>query len=247
MKKAKVEEITPYTSSERKSVQIEQAFDQIAPHYDFMNRLLSIGIDISWRRRALNSLAAMSPERVLDVATGTGDLAIRLAGKFPGAAITAIDLSQKMLQDAQAKARKKKVMRRIEFLQADALAMPFPDATFELATIGFGLRNFEDINAGCCEMQRVLKPGGTLLVIELSRPQAKIIASGYNFYLSHVIPLLGRAFAGCETEYTYLTASIKEVPQGEAMLAILSRAGFINCSVTRYARGLCSCYTATAR
>lgn len=246
MKKINVEKITPYTGGESKSAQIERAFDQIAPHYDFMNRLLSVGIDISWRRRALNSLAAMNPGQILDVATGTGDLAISLAAKFPGAAITALDLSQKMLQAAQVKARRKGVAGQIEFLQGDALAMPFPDATFELATIGFGLRNFENIDAGCCEMHRVLKLGGTLLVLELSRPQAKILSRGYNFYLSRVIPLLGRTFAGCEAEYTYLPASIKEVPQGEAMLAILSRAGFSNCRVKRYACGLCSCYTATA-
>ena len=243
----KVEEINPYGSNECKSAQIERVFDQIAPHYDFMNRLLSVGIDISWRRRALRSLAAMTPDRILDVATGTGDLAISLARKFPHAKITAVDLSQKMLEAAQRKTAKRKISQRIEFLQADALAMPFPDATFQLATIAFGLRNFENIDAGCREMRRVLKSGGTLLVVELSRPQARILRGGYNFYLSKVIPLLGRVFTGCRNEYAYLPASIKEVPQGDAMLAILSEAGFSDCNVKRYAGGLCSCYTATQR
>ena len=241
-----VEKITPYTNSERKSVQITSAFNIIAPRYDFMNRLLSLGIDISWRRKALNSIAESHPGQILDLAAGTGDLSIMAALKFPRSKITAIDLSEKMLEIAKLKAQKAKVAQQIDFLQADCLSLPFPDKTFDLTTIAFGIRNFENIDAGCREMQRILKPGGTLLIIELSRPQKKLPACIYNFYLQNIIPLLGRVFTECKTEYTYLATSIKQVPQGSAMLAILSNAGFINCSVTRYTFGVCSCYTAEA-
>ncbi len=242
----KVEEVTPYADSARKSVQIENAFDQIAPRYDFMNRLLSLGIDISWRRKAFNSLAEIHPERILDIATGTGDLAIMAAGKFPAAEITAIDLSQKMLAIAKRKALTPRGAERISFVQADCLCMPFPAQSFDLATIAFGIRNFENIDAGCREIHRVLKPEGTLLIIELSRPQNKFLTGIYNFYLSRIIPLFGRFFTGCRAEYTYLPESIRQVPQGAEMLAILSSAGFRNSRITRYTFGLCSCYTAEA-
>jgi len=241
--KKNVEKITPYNDNESKSAQIETAFDRIAQRYDFMNRLLSMGIDTSWRRKALRSLGDITPVQILDVAAGTGDLSIMAAKKFRRAEVTGIDLSQKMLDIAKNKAKRKVPSQQIHFVQGDCLKMPFADDTFDLATIAFGIRNFENINTGCQEIRRVLKPGGILLIIELSRPQNKILSCFYNLYLNHVIPVLGRVLTGSTSEYRYLPESIKYVPQGAEMLALLGDAGFSNRSLVTHTFGICTCYT----
>jgi len=239
-----VENICPYDKRECKGKQIEHVFDQIAPRYDFMNRLLSMGIDTSWRRKALKSLGKITPVQILDIAAGTGDLSIMAAKKFKGAEVTGIDLSQNMLNVAKNKAKLKAPSQQIHFVQGDCLKMPFADDTFDLATIAFGIRNFENINAGCQEIRRVLKPGGTLLIIELSRPQNKILSHFYNLYLNHIIPVLGKVLTGSTSEYKYLPESIKYVPQGAEMMTLLEDAGFSNRSLVTHTFGVCSCYTA---
>ncbi len=238
-----VEKITPYGGDENKGAQIEQAFDHIAPRYDFMNRLLSMGIDITWRRRALRSISN-APSSILDLATGTGDLIIMEAETFPEAMITGIDLSRKMLSIAKSKAEKNKFSDRINFIQGNCLEMPFEDNSFDVATIAFGIRNFESIVAGYKEMLRVLKPGGELVVLELSRPQTKILSAFYSFYLTKVTPALGSFFTGNRKEYRYLPESINCVPQGKEMLALLRDADFRECRFQTYTFGICSCYTA---
>ncbi|MDA3925810.1 MAG: bifunctional demethylmenaquinone methyltransferase/2-methoxy-6-polyprenyl-1,4-benzoquinol methylase UbiE [Kiritimatiellae bacterium] len=241
-----VENINPYNSNERKSVQIENTFDKIAARYDFMNRILSMGIDVSWRRRSLRSLQKSSPMQILDVATGTGDLSIMEAKEFPCAKVTGIDLSEGMLAIAKSKAEQKASTNPIDFIQGDCLKMPFIDNSFDLATIAFGIRNFEDLEAGCREIRRVLRPGCTLLIIELSRPTNKLLAGFYSFYLNRVIPVLGKLLTGRSSEYKYLPESIKHVPQGAEMLNILTHAGFTSCKSKSYTFGSCSCYTAVA-
>jgi len=242
----KVETITPYSGSASKKEQITTAFNTIAPRYDFMNRLLSLGIDVLWRKQALRSILNSAPGKILDVATGTGDFAIMAARKFPGAKITGIDLSDRMLEIANTKTRSKKFQQQMEFIKGDCLQTPFPDNGFDLATLAFGIRNFEDIDAGCREIKRILKPGGMVLILELSRPHNKLISGLYSFYLKNVIPALGTVFSGNQREYTYLQESIRHVPQAEEMLEILTQAGFINGHVQKYTFGICSCYTAEA-
>ena len=238
-----VEKITPYGGEEIKSVQIKHAFNRIAPRYDFMNRLLSMGIDVTWRKRALKSFRS-TPVTILDLATGTGDMAIMEAKKFPEAEITGMDLSEEMLTIAEQKSTRNNLSSRIRFVQGDCLASPFADNSFDLATIAFGIRNFEDIAAGCREMLRILRPGGTLVILELSRPQVPLFSSFYHFYLTKVIPAMGKLFAGRPVEYAYLQKSISCVPQGEEVLRLLRSAGFTDCRTARYTFGACSCYTA---
>lgn len=239
-----VEKITPYGGAENKGVQIEHAFDSIAPCYDSMNRLLSVGIDIFWRKRAIRSIATLEPSNIIDLASGTGDLAIMAARQFPDATITGVDLSQEMLSIAGRKAEKNRLSERITFQQADCLDLPFENNSFDLATIGFGIRNFESLCDGCKEMLRVLRPRGKLVILELSRPQNRVLSGFYHFYLTKVTPLWGKLFTGKTFEYAYLQRSIDCVPQGQDMLKLLRDAGFQKCTSKTYTFGVCSCYTA---
>ncbi len=239
----KVEKITPYGGDANKGAQIEQTFDQIAPRYDFMNRLLSMGIDIIWRKRALRAIAGV-PASILDLATGTGDLIIMAAKKFPDAKLIGIDLSHAMLSIAQRKITQRKIDDRVNFIQGNCLTMPFADNSFDVATIAFGIRNFESIVAGYTEILRVLKPGGQVIVLELSRPQRKLLSAFYNFYLTKITPALGNLCTRNRMEYQYLPESIKCVPQGEEMLTLLRDAGFKESLFQSYTFGICSCYSA---
>lgn len=240
-----VESITPYGNGERKREQITQAFDVIVHRYDRLNRILSLGIDGGWRRRALRLLARVQPppERVLDVATGTADFAILAARRLPRAHITGIDLSAGMLAAGRAKIERAKLCDRIDLVHGDCLELPFADGWFDAVTVAFGVRNFENIATGLAEMRRVLVPGGRVVVLELSQPERAPLRTLFRFYLRAVMPLLGRLFAGHVQEYRYLPASIEQVPQGPAMLDLLRAAGFDACCSACYTFGVCSCYT----
>ena len=238
-----VEKITPYGGDDSKGVQIEQAFDRIAPRYDFMNRLLSLRLDVTWRKRALKTIPG-EPSSILDLATGTGDLAILEAQAFPQAKVTGIDLSTAMLSRAEKKTQRKGLPDRISFMRGDCLALPFEDNSFDAATIAFGIRNFENLTDGCKEAFRILRPGGILVIPELSRPQITFFSDFYHLYPTKVTPALGKLFTGRIFEYAYLQKSIDCVPQGEEMLNILHNAGFTDCRVKTYTFGTCSCYTA---
>ncbi|MEI7902734.1 MAG: ubiquinone/menaquinone biosynthesis methyltransferase, partial [bacterium] len=179
----------------------------------------------------------------LDIATGTADFAIMAARRLPQARITGVDLSEGMLEAGRKKVAAAGLTGRITLKAGDCLALEFPDATFDAATAAFGVRNFEDLAAGFSELRRVLKPGGRLVILELSEPPAFPMRPLYRFYLRHVIPLVGRVLTGLTSEYRYLPASIEHVPQGETLLALLSQAGFADCCFESYTFGICSCYT----
>ncbi len=186
------ETIKPYDNSRPKTEQVEEMFDSIAPAYDFMNRAMTFGIDKLWRRRAVKLVAATSPRRILDVATGTGDLAIRLARAIPSSHITGIDLSEEMLRIGRRKTDQAGLTPRIELTKADCLALPFPDASFDAVTVAYGVRNFEHLDQGYAEMARVLRPRGILCVIELAVPTNPVVRPLYNLYTRRIIPTLGR-------------------------------------------------------
>lgn len=238
-----LESLTPYDSGQPKREQITQAFDVIAHRYDRLNRVLSLGIDLSWRRRALLHLRDAAPARVLDVATGTADLALMTARALPQAHVTGIDLSEGMLRIGRAKVSRARLDARVELVRGDCLALPFPDAAFDAATAAFGVRNFENIGAGLSELRRVLKPGGLAVILELSRPEREPARSLSRFYLRVLIPFIGRCLTGHGREYRYLPASVAEVPQGEKMLALLGAADFVACRYESYTLGACTCYT----
>lgn len=240
-----VEKITPYGSEAPKERQVEQMFDSIAPAYDLMNRAMTFGIDRLWRSTAVGMLRCRAPEKILDVATGTGDLAIMLARKINGASITGIDLSTKMLAVGREKVRKANLGQRIEFIPADCLALPFADASFDCITVAYGVRNFADLEAGYREMRRVLKPGGMLCVIELSTPVNPVIKPLYRFYTQAIIPAVGRIVSKDARAYSYLPESIAAVAQRDDMCRLMSRAGFADTSYRALTFGVCCIYTAT--
>ncbi len=244
-----VEHIKPYSGQDTKREQVKRMFDSIAPAYDFMNRAMTLGIDRWWRRvavrrvcRHLSSSGTTVPQ-VLDVATGTGDFAIQLHQAVAPCRMTGIDLSKGMMAVARRKVDKRG-LDNITFQQADCLSLPFDDASFDVVTVAFGVRNFEHIEQGYREMQRVLRPGGMLCVVELSTPTNCVIRWFYDLYTLHLIPAMGKLKSGDSDAYRYLPLSIAAVPQGEAMLGIMRSAGFGQCAVKRLTFGTCSIYTA---
>lgn len=228
------EKVMPYDGKRGKGEQVEEMFDSIAPAYDFMNTAMTFGLHRRWRAKALSALGRMlarqgaeRPE-ILDIATGTGDVAFDLARRFPEARITGVDLSAGMLAVAAKKlaAAPEGVRGRVAFRQADCLALPFGDGSFDTVTVAYGVRNFQELEKGYREMHRVLRPGGTLCVIELSRPQGVLTKAFYDLYSRRLIPAVGRMVSGDSRAYTYLPESIAAAPQRDAMTAVMARAGF---------------------
>ena len=202
-------------------------FDIIAPGYDKMNMLMTLGLCRFWRESALRSIRdRLKGADVLDVATGTGDLAFRLAEKYGAASVTGIDLSEGMLAEAQGRLRRTEGLSdKIRFIQADCLDLPFPDNSFDAVTVAYGVRNFENLAKGYSEMLRVLKPGGTLLVIELAKPRNLLMRLGYNLHTRFLVPAMGKCVTGDPQAYTYLPRSIA-APDREMMAQLINSAGF---------------------
>lgn len=248
----KVEEIKPYSNpseensgadsggkiagevSESKEKQVEQMFDNIASRYDFMNRVMSLGQHKRWRDKALKeSVSQLPPDenlKILDVATGTGDVAFRLHELLPAAEITGIDLSDGMLEIARKKLEElpEESRKNITFGKGDSLSMPFHNGYFDMITVAYGVRNFSDLRRGIREMKRVLRRGGVLCIIELSTPTGVLTRPLYDLYCGKVIPRLGKKYTGDEQAYTYLPESIAACPQRDDMAALLYSEGFIN-------------------
>ena len=239
----RVEQVTPYGEG-AKTEQVKQMFDAIAPAYDFMNRAMTLGIDIWWRRLAVKRLKRLSPTRILDVATGTGDFAIQLYKSLHPQHITGIDLSQGMFDEARRKVKEKWLEQGISFEQGDCMALPMADNSFDAVTVAFGVRNFEHLQQGYREMARVLRPGGMLCVLELSTPHNPIIRWFYDLYTLHIIPWVGSLKSGDKSAYRYLPQSIAAVPQGYDMLQLMRNAGLQNARYKRLTLGTCTIYTA---
>ena len=245
----KVEEIKPYDADKEKPAQVEQMFDSIAPAYDFLNTALSFGQHLRWRDYALRRLIERIKKKdekcykILDVATGTGALAFRLADFLPQSLVTGIDLSAGMLEIAK-KRLKKYPGEKIDFIKGDCLALPFADDRFDAVTVAYGVRNFADLPRGLKEMRRVLKPDGSLCVIELSEPKNKILYAGYKLYSDLLLPLVGRLLSHDKKAYKYLPQSIAAAPQRDKMERLMLDAGFSSVDYKSLTFGVVTIYLA---
>ena len=227
-----------------KKEQVREMFDNISPKYDFLNRLLSMGIDIRWRNKLIELMKPLSPQHILDIATGTGDLAVLEARKLRPAKVTGLDLSEGMLQVAKKKVREQNLEKIVELIQGDAEHMPFDDNTFDAITVAFGVRNFENLKAGLSEMRRVLKPGGTVFILEFSQPGKTPFKQLYRFYSGHILPFLGKIISGDSSAYTYLPESIAAFPYGKEMENILMKTGYKEAKTYPLTFGISSIYVA---
>lgn len=239
------EKIKPYSTEGKKSVQVEQMFDHIAPAYDRLNHTLSLHIDKYWRRKAIQMLKPFSPHRILDVATGTGDFAIQAAQLLQPEFLLGIDISDGMMQIGKEKVKEAGLEKIIHFLKDDCTQLSLTSNQFDAITVAFGIRNFEDLDAGLSEMYRVLKEAGHLVILELSEPQSFPMKQLYQVYSKVVIPTIGRIFSKDRKAYHYLPESIKAFPQGEVMKGIIRKAGFREVRFKRLTFGICTLYFAT--
>lgn len=238
--------ITPYKdSSEGKKRQVEQMFDTISENYDGLNRVISLGSDVSWRKKVIKFVSEKNVENVLDIATGTGDLAIQFAEKTNAKRIVGLDLSDGMLSVARKKISGKPFSNKIEFIQGDSEALPFEDNSFDAITVSFGIRNFENLEKGLLEIHRVLRKGGVFVILETSVPTKFPFKQGYYFYSKNILPLVGRLFSKDKVAYKYLSESASAFPFGEALNNILRQTGFKEVTNKPQTFGVATIYTAT--
>ncbi|MBT8204304.1 MAG: bifunctional demethylmenaquinone methyltransferase/2-methoxy-6-polyprenyl-1,4-benzoquinol methylase UbiE [Eudoraea sp.] len=239
------QKVTPYKdSSEGKKKQVTRMFDTISGEYDRLNRVISFGTDIRWRKRVVSLLTPRKPKRILDIATGTGDLAIAL--KQTGAEkIVGLDISPGMLDIGKQKVNALQLDQIIEMVIGDSEQLAFEEASFDAATVAFGVRNFENLKQGLSEIYRVLRPGGTLVVLETSVPARFPFKQGYYFYSRYLLPVIGRIFSRDRSAYRYLSESAASFPYGEAFNNILKEIGFIGIECKPQTFGVASIYVAT--
>ncbi len=237
----------PIGEVDGKAEAVEDMFDAVAPRYDLLNRVLSAGIDRYWRRRAVRMLQDEQPRRVLDVATGTADLALRIERMLHPRETVGVDLSTEMLTRGRDKIAQAGLSPRISLLKADAAALPFDDKTFDAAFVAFGVRNFEDLDAGLSDIRRVLRPGGTLVVLEFSRPRAFPIKQLYNWYSHHVLPRIGGVLSPDQGAYEYLPNSVAAFPDGTDFLQRMADVGYTDLEWTPLTFGIASLYRGRVR
>jgi len=238
------ETIVPYKENTgTKKEQVREMFNNISPKYDLLNRLLSGGIDRYWRKRAIGKLKKSSPKLILDVATGTADLAIA-AIKLNPEKIIGIDLSEQMVAIGREKVAKKGLANRIELQTGDSENLPFQNNYFDAVIVSFGVRNFENLEKGLSDIHRVLHAGGTLVVLEFSKPKGWFIGGLYQFYFKYILPLIGRMISKDQSAYTYLPQSVNAFPEGDKFVQILKNVGFTGAEFERLSFGICSVYTA---
>jgi len=233
-----------YQQSAKDEERVGAMFDAIAHRYDFLNHVLSLGIDKYWRKTTVNTIIKNNPFKILDIATGTADLAIATASKSQICTITALDISKEMLYIAERKIKDKGLHKRIQLIQASALALPFENNTFDAISIAFGIRNFKDIDMGLTEIYRVLKLKGQLYVLEFSKPKNKIIKALYHIYFSKILPFIGNLISGHKYAYSYLNKSAVEFPDGVTFIEILSKNRFEHITQKRMSFGIATLYVA---
>ena len=239
------EKITPYKDKNKsKKEQVTEMFDTISENYDGLNRVISFGIDIKWRNKVVQLVKKSNPDKILDVATGTGDLAINLSGT--GASeIIGLDISSGMLEIGKQKVTAKKLSSTINMVQGDSENLNYPKSYFDAVTVAFGVRNFENLEKGLSEIFRVLKPGGIFVILETSIPTKTPYKQGYKLYSTRILPLVGRLFSKDKSAYSYLSKSAAAFPYGEELNNILKKIGFIEVKDTPQTFGVATIYTAT--
>lgn len=237
--------VNPYKDSDlSKKEQVTKMFDTISGDYDGLNRVISFGIDIKWRKKVVQIVKDSAPKTILDIATGTGDLAINLA-ETNADKIVGLDISRGMLDVGIEKIKKKNLDSKIEMILGDSENMPFADNTFDAITVAFGVRNFENLENGLKEILRVLKPGGTFVILETSMPTKAPYKQGYNFYSKNILPLIGKTFSKDKSAYKYLSDSASQFPFGEVLNNILRSIGFINVKDLPQTFGVATIYKAS--
>ncbi|MCC5915911.1 MAG: bifunctional demethylmenaquinone methyltransferase/2-methoxy-6-polyprenyl-1,4-benzoquinol methylase UbiE [Cryomorphaceae bacterium] len=235
-------EVRPYSDREgTKKEQVANMFDNIAHSYDRLNHILSLGIDKGWRRKLLKMAQKGKSEKILDVATGTGDLAIALS-KLNPKKIIGVDISNGMLEIGRKKVAKRVLEKQIELIYGDSENLPFEDNSFDLVTVAFGVRNFENLEKGMREMLRVLKPGGQILVLEFSQPETFPFAHIYKFYFKYILPGVGRLLSKDASAYTYLPASVEAFPYGKNFTDVMDKCGYKNNAIKKLTLGVASIY-----
>ncbi|MES1226140.1 MAG: bifunctional demethylmenaquinone methyltransferase/2-methoxy-6-polyprenyl-1,4-benzoquinol methylase UbiE [Bacteroidota bacterium] len=236
--------VTPYKiSSDSKKEQVATMFNAIAPRYDFLNHFLSLGIDILWRKRAIRQLKKLQPKTILDIATGTGDFAIEALSLHPEK-IIGIDISEGMLEFGRAKMKQKNLTHLIELQKGDSENLSFANGFFDASIVAFGVRNFENLEKGLSEINRVIKPGRMLVVLEFSKPRKFPVKQCYSFYASHILPRIGNLFSKDKSAYTYLPESVQAFPDGEDFVRILKKCGFKEAKAISLSFGIASIYIA---
>lgn len=240
----KQEEIKPYNNEEEKGVQVEQMFDNIAHSYDKLNHRLSWNIDKLWRNKALKRLKPYSPQRMLDIATGTGDFAIQATKTLNPKKLVGVDISEGMMEVGRKKIAQLGMDGVVSFKRDDCMNLSFEDESFDAVTAAFGIRNFGDLEKGLAEMLRVLKTGGHLCIVELTTPVRFPMRQLFKIYSHTVLPIYGRLISKDKTAYNYLTATIEAFPQGETMVEILKKIGYSKATFRRMTFGICTMYIA---
>lgn len=239
------EHIKPYKDSDKgKKEQVAQMFDTISKNYDDLNRVISFGIDVKWRKKVVQIIGKTNPKQILDIATGTGDLAIMMAGLNPDR-VVGLDISSGMLEVGKQKIGKQNLSDTIDMIVGDSENMPFDDNTFDAITVSFGVRNFANLDKGLTEIRRVLKPGGTLVILETSVPTKFPYKQGYRFHTAVILPIIGKLFSKDKVAYSYLSESANSFPFGEKFNNILLKNGFTTAIDKPVTFGVASIYIAT--
>ena len=234
--------IKPFSKEGGKKQQVGEMFDRIAVRYDFMNRFLSMGIDVSWRKKAIGELRKDKPQHILDVATGTGDMAIRAAKMLQPKKITGIDISAGMLEIGRKKVQAQHLATEINLVKGDSETILFPASTFDAVMVAFGVRNFENLEKGLSEILRVMKPGAKLVVLEFSKPKARLIRGVYHWYMGKLAPGIAKFFRQNKKAYQYLNESSMAFPDRERFVTILQRVGYTDTAFRPLTLGICCIY-----
>lgn len=245
-----IEDITPYGNPESKKAQVSQMFDNIAHRYDFLNHYLSLGIDKLWRKQLIAQILNNKPNLVLDVATGTGDVAINTLKRFNklnpqnSLKIIGVDISPEMLRLGRIKINDAHLEDKITFVDGDSENLQFENNKFDVVSVAYGVRNFENLELGISEIYRVIKPGGKIAVLEFSRPRVFPVKQVFNFYFKNILPFIGSITSKDNRAYAYLYESVQEFPEGENFVKILEKTGFTQASCKSLSFGISSLYVA---